>query len=125
MPAYFMLGQPAAKGQVYKRHTIHAMRGFSDSAIAQLIETGVIREIITPPIAVLDKIKKHAKILKKLEIETLGDFAVAHISDLSKIPSAKALQKEVLDLINPNNAVGLDDCNCTHPESPQDLPYAT
>ncbi len=123
MPAYFMIGQPSAKGKVYQRYTIHAMRGFSDSAIAQLIETGVIRELITPPIAIFPKLEKYARILKKLEIETLGDFAVAHISDLNKIPNAKALQKEVQDLINPHNVVSLDDCNCTEQIAP--LPYAT
>ncbi len=125
MPAYFMIGQPTGKGKVYKRGTIHAMRGFSDSTISQLIEAGVIQELITPPVSVFVKLKKYVKILKKLDIITLGDFAVAHISDLSKVPDAKALQKEVLDLINPNNAVSLDDCNCTHPEAPKELPYAT
>ncbi len=123
MPAYFMVGQPAAKGQVYKRHTIHAMRGFSDSTIAQLLETGVIQELITPPIAIFPKLKKYARILKKLEIETLGDFAIAHISDLSKIPKAKVLQEEVKILINPLNTVSLDNCECNEQTVP--LPYAT
>jgi hypothetical protein len=125
MPAYLMIGQPMAKGQVYTRGSIHAMRGFSEDTIAQLVETGVIREIITPPIVVFVKLKKHARLLKKQGVETLGDFAVAPISNLSKIKNAKALQTEVLELINPNNAVGLDDCDCTRHETPLGLPTAT
>ena len=125
MPAYLMIGQPMAKGQVYERGSIHAMRGFSKDTIEQLIETGVIREIITPPITVFAKTKKHARILKKLGVETLGDFAVEPISNLSKIKNAKALQVEVLAMINPNNAVGLDDCGCTDNETPLGLSTAT
>ncbi len=105
-----MLGQPTKGEIVYERHSIHAMRDFSQSTIEQLIAVGVIQELITPPVAAFDKLKKYGKILKKLDIETLGDFAVAPISELHNIPNAKALQNEVKNLINPYSDIDITEC---------------
>lgn len=108
MPAYYMIGQPVIKGEIQKRFTISGMHGASQSTINALLEQGVIRERRTPPLDVYPPLESYVEMLSERGIVTLGDFAVAHIVDLAEIPNARALQEEVLTMINPANVK--DDC---------------
>jgi len=122
MAAYYMIGQPAAKGRVWKRRTISSLRELSQKSIDGLLNAGIIRELITPPVEVFPRLKKYVTLLSESGIKTLGDFAVATDVQLARIDDSEMLKKQVLFLIHPNNDIIYENC-CNNDTIP--LPYIT
>lgn len=121
---YYLLESLTIGGVLYKRYTITPLHGVSDKSINGLIEQKRIREIITPPLATFEPLKKHAKLLEGKGIKTLGDFAFADLATLRVKAKDEllALQSKVKAIINPDLPLNAEDCGCG--ESPVNLPIA-
>lgn len=124
MAVYYLNENLTIGGVLYKRYSITPLHGVSKKSLAGLVAQARIREIVTPPLATFEPLKKHAKLLETKGIKSLGDFAFADLSNFRGKTKDEliSLQAKVKGIINPDLPLNAEDCGCG--ESPLSLPVA-
>jgi hypothetical protein len=125
MPVFYLNDNLTIGGKLYKKGLLAPLKTVSEKSLRGLVSQGIIRELKTPPISTFEPLRKYATILGKAEVQTLGDFAFADLSQLQlRGKTAKGdletLQAKVKELIKPGVPLPIEDCGCG--ESPAALP---
>lgn len=133
MPVFYLRDNLTIKKELYRRGTINPLYKLSEESKTILIGAGKIIEIQTPPVSVFEPLAIHAKLLGRLQIETLGDFAFYDFAQHhfrlkgwgQQREELGKLQAKVRELIHPKNSLKKaqeEDCGCG--ESPRVIPVA-
>jgi len=95
------------RGQVFRGEALSA------KALRILEEKGVIYKINTPPLNILQGWQERATLLKKYEIETVGDLLYADAAEIDDVEAEelKAWQDQAFSFITAPAPDG-EGCNC-------------
>lgn len=106
------IGSP--KGQI-KRHQFHPLSQHSASTIQKLLETGTIREIVSPPFEVLAALKNYGTLLHDSGCTTLMDvykLGVDGLQDLIPALDAQATIQIIEQMLRPDKPLPDGACDC-------------